>query len=703
MLNASTLTTCYRRRTAIAAAIIFILIALASGLGLFNWLNFLLYDIHFKVRGMRPTSNQVVLVYMNEESAVRLQRHQGSWSRQHMAKAILNLTAAGGEIIALDMIFSAPALDHNQDIELADAIYQSNNVVLARISSAPGLGSVDPLPIFQQGMIGDGFIDLPLDLDDCLRKVRFLNARPLANGTLQLLPSFALEVARTYRNLDYEFDFSHTDFFTLGGSDQEQLKLPFPELLINYYGNDNVFTQLNYADVVTNQFDPQQVAGKIILVGSKLKTEKDVFNTPFTRYRRVNSPFAHQFAKSINTIQEAKEPGMACHAHAIETILNQSFITPLSNRWNWVLLIIITALGYPLFFRQTKTGNSIIAGSIMLIIILGLCQLAFQHGLWVKSPPLLAAIMCQLIAGFTLLKIYEQRRSEWVTSIFGKYVSESIVDRLVQGEITPNMDGQHKELTILFADLRSFTSISEQLSAQQTTQLLNTFFAAMIPQIQDRQGTVDKLIGDAIMAFFGAPVTYADHAKQAATAALNMLQTLHELKLNNDLPGIQQLEIGIGLNSGEVTVGNLGCEDFMDYTVIGDNVNLAARMEGLNKVYGSHILLSEQTAKLLDDNFTVRELDLVRVKGKHNTTNLYELVGFSSQLDNYQLELLQLFAKGLELYRNRNWSHAQHYFKQALALNPDDTPSSMYLHRIAQLQANPPEREWDGITYFMRK
>ena len=703
MLNASTLTTCYRRRTVIAATIIFILIALASGLGLFNWLNFLLYDIHFKVRGTRPTSDQIVLVYMDEESAVRLQRHQGSWSRQHMAKAIKHLTAAGSEIIALDMIFSAPALDHNQDVELADAIYRSNNVILARISSAPGLGSVDPLPIFQQGMIGDGFIDLPLDLDDCLRKVRFLNASPLEDGTLQLLPAFALEVARTYRNLDYEFDFTHANFFTLGGVDQDRLKLPFPELLINYYGSDSVFTQLNYADVVTNQFDPQQVAGKIILIGSKLKTEKDLFNTPFTRYRRVKSPFAHQFAKTINAVQEAKEPGLACHAHAIETILNQTFITPLSSRGNWGLLVLINTMGYPLFFRQTKTSSSIISGSILLIAILALCQLAFQYGLWIKSPPLLAAALCQLIAGFALLKIYEQRRSEWVTSIFGKYVSESIVDRLVQGEITPNMEGQRQELTILFADLRSFTSISEQLSAQQTTHLLNTFFAAMIPQIQNRQGTVDKLIGDAIMAFFGAPVTYADHAQQAAIAALNMLQTLHELKRDNDLPGLQQLEIGIGLNSGEVTVGNLGCEEFMDYTVIGDNVNLASRMEGLNKVYGSHILLSEQTAKLLDNSLSVREIDLVIVKGKHNATTLYELVGFSSQLDESQLELLELFAKGLTLYRNKDWSQAKHYFEKALVLNPDDSPSSLYLQRIAEWQANPPGQEWDGITRFMRK
>ncbi len=703
MLNASTLTRRYRRMTIYATGIIFIAVALAASCGLFNWFDALVYDLHFKVRGERPPSGQVVLVYMDEQSAARLNRHQASWSRHNMAQALRNLTSAGSEIIALDMIFSAPANNPQDDEDLASTISSCNNVVLARITAVPGLGAVEPLPIFQQGMIGDGFIDLPLDRDNYLRKVRFLTASPLEDGSLQLIPAFSLEIVRTYRNLDYKFNFTHPNFFTLGSIEQQQLKLPYPELLINYYGTDKVFTQLNYADVVSNQFDPQLVAGKIVLIGSKLKTEKDVFNTPFTRYRSLQSSEEYRFAKNITTVQDAKEPGVACHAHAIETILNQAFIIQLERYKFYLLLLTVALIGHSLFFRQRKTGQAFLNSSMLLLGVLALCQFSFHHGLLINATPLLTVIVAQLISSFTLLKIHEKRRSDWVTSVFGKYVSASVVNHLVQGEINPNMDGQAQELTILFADLRSFTSISEQLNAKQTTQLLNTFFAAMIPQIQQLNGTVDKLIGDAIMAIFGAPISYPDHAQRAAEAALNMLNTLKQLQLDNDLPGLQKLKIGIGINSGEVTVGNLGCEAFMNYTVIGDNVNLASRLEGLNKIYGCNIIISQQTAMQLDASLCTRELDRVMVKGKDNATTLYELVGFSAQITAEQHERLELFARGLELYRAREFDAAQLCFNQILLRNDNDGPSQLFLQRIAELQTTPPGSEWDGITRFQRK
>lgn len=703
MLNASTLTSRYRRMTIYATGLIFITVTLAASCGLFNWFDALMYDLHFKIRGERTPSGQVLLVYMDEQSAARLNRHQASWSRHNMAQALHNLTTAGSEIIALDMIFSAPANNPQEDAELAATITACNNVVLARIAAVPGLGAVEPLPIFQQGMIGDGFIDLPLDRDNYLRKVRFLTATPLEDGSLQLVPAFALEIARTYRNLDYQFDFSHPNFFTLGSTAQQQLKLPYPELLINYYGTDRVFSQLNYADIVSNNFDPKLVAGKIVLIGSRLKTEKDVFNTPFTRYRSLQSSEGYRFAKNITTVQNAKEPGVACHAHAIETILNQAFILPLERYKFLLLMLCVAIIGHPLFFRQRKTAQAFFNSSIMVLCVLIMCQLAFQYGLLINATPLLTIIVVQLIASFALLKIHEKRRSDWVTSVFGKYVSESVVNHLVQGEINPNMDGQTQELTILFADLRSFTSISEQLNAQQTTQLLNTFFAAMIPQIQQLNGTVDKLIGDAIMAIFGAPISYPEHAQRAAEAALNMLSTLKQLQQHSSLPGMQQLKMGIGINSGEVTVGNLGCEEFMNYTVIGDNVNLASRLEGLNKVYNCNIIISQQTALQLDTSLCMRELDRVMVKGKDNATTLYELVGFSAQVTENQRNVLDLFANGLQLYRERRFDAAQLCFNQALAINANDGPSQLFLQRIAKLQASPPESGWDGTTRFERK
>ncbi|OQY16873.1 MAG: hypothetical protein B6I36_09700 [Desulfobacteraceae bacterium 4572_35.1] len=703
MHNAAELDRRYRRIAIYTTVAIYAVVAISVSLGLFNWLDAMFYDLHFKMRGFRQPSGQVVLVYMDENSASRLQRHQGTWSRRNMALALNNLTAAGSEIIGLDMIFFAPANDPQHDIELASAIDRSNNVVLARIAAVPGQSAIEPLQILRYGMIGDGFIDLPLDRDNYLRKVRFLTATPLSDGSLQLVPAFSLEIARTFRNLDFQFDFSHPDHFTLGSKEQRQLKLPYPELLINYYGTDSVFQQINYADVVTNQFDPQLVAGKIVLIGSRLKTEKDLFNTPFTRYHSLHSSANHKFAKNITSIQVAKEPGLSCHAHAIETILNQSFIIPLQEPKFLLLLLLVAIIGHPLILSRRKTAHTLLYSSLLLSMTLLLSQSSFQHGLWIKIPAILTIIIGQFLASVALLKIHEKQRSQWLTSVFGKYVSETVVKQLVQGDINPNMEGQSQELTILFADLRSFTSISEHLTPQQTTQLLNTFFGEMIPQIQRQHGTVDKLIGDAIMAVFGAPISYDDHAQRGAEAALNMLSALKKLQHEQQLPGLEQLKIGIGLNSGEVTIGNLGCKEFMNYTAIGDNVNLASRLEGLNKIYGSSILLSQQTAQQLDSSVFLRELDWVTVKGKDNITVLYELVGFRAQLNEDQLELMEKFAQGLTLYRKRNWDAAQKCFEQALKLKNDDGPSALFLQRCTQLRNNPPSEEWDAITRFKRK
>ena len=240
-----------------------------------------LYDLHMKWRGKEKVSDKIVLVLMNEKSAVELKRNKESWSRKQLAEAIYNLTKAGSEIIGIDMVLSSPDLDPKADISLAKAINDCNNVVLARVSVSPA-GEIVPLPVFGEGMIGDGFIDIPLDEDEILRKIRFLNAKPLPDGNLQLSPSFSLELARSFLNIDFNLNFSGRDFFEMGSEDGKKLHLPYPELLINYKGDYTLFERISYADAVMNRFPPDKVKGKIILIGSSLATQKDFFSTPFT-------------------------------------------------------------------------------------------------------------------------------------------------------------------------------------------------------------------------------------------------------------------------------------------------------------------------------------------------------------------------------------------------------------------------------------
>ena len=681
-----------------------ILMAIAAGawLGLFSWLNLFSYDLHFNIRGARPTSGEVVLVYMDQTSSFELGRKQGNWSRRYMATALRNLHSAGAEIIGLDMIFSSPGYDPQADRELAEAIYACNNVVLARIASAPYFGAVTPLEIFRAGMIGDGFIDLPLDRDECLRRIRFFSAVPTPNDEVELVPAFALELVRTYLNLDYCFDFSSADHFIMGAPDGKNIALPYPELRINYYGTDAVFPRLSYADVVYNRFDPEVVRGKIVMLGSNLQTEKDFFTTAFTRHGSEVDSFQGMFRSVVADVQHSKATGLSCHAHAIETILEHAYIHSPGTRTIVLWWLGVWLIGQWLFYRRNAIVPALLALPLSWVLVFTTSQWLFNRNIWLASPPILVLLGLQMVSGFALQKRHEKKRSRRITGMFGKYVSDSIVQQLIDGRISPEMGGQRKNLSIFFSDLRSFTSLAERLDAQQTATLLNRYFAAMIPIVQANSGTVDKLIGDAILAFFGAPLPDANHQSHAAAAGLLMLQGLEQLK-EEPIPGVSELNLGIGINSGDVTIGNLGCDKFMDYTVVGDNVNLASRLEGLNKVYGTRIILSEYTAAALTHEFCVRELDRVVVKGKHQPVTIYELMGYQKHLPRETLEMLDCFHAALELYRRQEWQQACAKLNMALKLQPQDGPSALYLQRATTFCKTPPPHDWDGLTRFHEK
>jgi len=312
-------------------------------------------------------------------------------------------------------------------------------------------------------------------------------------------------------------------------------------------------------------------------------------------------------------------------------------------------------------------------------------------------------ISLQFVAGILTQRAFSKRKTAMVTSLFGKYVSPGVVDELLKGDIDTNLEGRRENLTVLFSDLRSFTTLSEALGARDTSRLLNVYFDAMIPLVFKYGGTLDKLIGDAVMAFFGAPVRLGDHPEQAARSALDMLSSLTRLKRESSLPGVESLEIGIGLNSGIATVGNLGSHHFMDYTIIGDTVNLASRLEGLNKYYGTRLLISEFCAGGLGEEFLVRTLDCVRVKGKETPVTICELRGYRDLSDTRELEALSLFEEGLRCYRHRHWQQAHGHFDSVLALWPDDRPAALYIDRIDRLQATPPGDDWEAVETFTTK
>ena len=286
-----------------------------------------------------------------------------------------------------------------------------------------------------------------------------------------------------------------------------------------------------------------------------------------------------------------------------------------------------------------------------------------------------------------------------ITDLFGKYLAPDVVRELLKDDLSDRLEGRHRDITILFSDLRGFTSLSEKLGPAETGHLLNTYFDSMIPLVFKWKGTLDKLIGDAIMAFFGAPLEIEDHPEQAAGCALLMIEAINALRLKN-IPGAAELDLGIGINTGRAIVGNLGSKEFMDYTVIGDSVNLASRLESLNKVYGTHIIVSEYTAKFIGDRFQLRKLDTVKVLGKDMPVSIFELMAPKEICDPKLPALAALFESGVDKYSQRNWSAALNCFQKALDIDPADQPCQLYLQRIERFVEAPPPDDWNGITVY---
>jgi adenylate cyclase len=277
-----------------------------------------------------------------------------------------------------------------------------------------------------------------------------------------------------------------------------------------------------------------------------------------------------------------------------------------------------------------------------------------------------------------------------------------VVEQVSKNPDQLKLGGEEKELTVLFSDIRGFSSISEGLSAGELVRLLNQYFAAMTELVFRDGGMLDKYLGDGIMAVYGAPLAFPNHAYQACNTALRMLSRLEMLQTNWRAAGLPRIDIGIGINSGRMVVGNMGSEDYLEYTVIGDEVNLASRLEGANKEYATHIIISESTWEHVKDRIATRELDIIQVKGKKRPTRIFEVLGFLP-LDGVELQKAQQFEAGVHAYRERRWRDAIDSFHRSLALAPGDHPSQLYIRRCEEFLASPPPADWDGVYRMKTK
>jgi adenylate cyclase len=445
-------------------------------------------------------------------------------------------------------------------------------------------------------------------------------------------------------------------------------------MYINFIGPARSIPAISYHSVLEGDFDPSQVEGRIVLIGNTHSLGKDFF--------------------SVST--DSRMSGVEVHAHALSTILNNRFVHHASTHLLVFLTIVMGILGVSIIFSSRISAMT----NLLLVIMAGLLVFAsgyllFTHlYVWLDVAPLLLSFIGNgMLTGFYQWN-KSRKRVLRIRNMFGRYVSRNVVDVILSKEAPVELEGHKRNLSILFSDLRGFTPLSETVDARDVSKFLSRYFEQMIDAVFKNKGTLDKLIGDAVMAFFGAPLEVEDHPAAACRCALDMEERLEEINRSDIIPGGIPLELGIGINTGEVVVGNMGSPQYFDYTVIGDTVNLASRLESLNKHYKTRIIISEATYSLISNYFLCRELDFVRVKGKLEPTQIYELLPDKGSA---MIDAVEHYQIALSYYRKGQWQDALKELHRALTVHPEDGPSQKLSERCRLYIEHPPPADWNGV------
>jgi adenylate cyclase len=458
------------------------------------------------------------------------------------------------------------------------------------------------------------------------------------------------------------------------------------QALINYHGRAYTYPHFSMADVVQRKLPAADFRDKIVLIGATATGIGDIKSTPYSG---------------------TDYPGVEIHANVIDNILHNDFLVRGAKQQLWDAIFILL-FGIPLgIWMALVQPRWMWLGAGLLIPLAALDYGAFLRGWWLNFTVPAMTLVGNVVFVSLYRVLVEEKEKRKVRAEFSNYLSPEVIRRLL---IDPRLvDPKKTDITVMFSDIRGFTTISEKLDAQELALFLNQYLSDMTSIVFKNNGTLDKYIGDAVMAFWGAPFEEPGHATKACNAALEMMKRVRELQKVWEAEGKPKLEIGIGLNTGVASVGRMGSSLRRGYTALGDAVNLSSRLEGSNKDYGTHIIVNETTYEgAKDDGFVFRELDLIRVKGKLQPVTIYQLMGRQADLaadgraEEVRLQVEQ-FANALELFRNRKWDAAQRAFQEFLDRWPGDGPSRVYWKRCQEYLFDEPSANWDGVFVMTHK
>jgi adenylate cyclase len=689
-------------------------------------------DLRFRLRGSRPTSPLIALVAFDDRTvteAPELFQRRAGW-----AQLLRALEELGPEQVGIDALFTDPEHLLAPDLEAA---------IRAQLALAPDAGTPESALLARVGeeLGGDGALEQALaelgtatlimhagdtgaaspTADPSWSRGRYgqvvqggLAPRPAAN-VLASLPRFNARAAALGLATVYEDDTNTVRAVELGrehggglyaplalqllrrhlGVDRGQLAWLGPEeavtvgprrfalegdrsLYLNFRGPADSFPTYSAIDVARGRVPSEALRGKIVLVGLS-----------HLGHDRVRTPFSPSV------------PGFEVQATFLDNLLAGD---PLRRAPWWADAAIPLALGLLValaFFLVGSPGNQVITSLGVLGSYLAAATWLFAaRDRWVPVAGPVASVLGATLACLALSYLGEGRQRRWLRRSFARYLGNELIDELVQDPSRLRLGGERRTLTVLFSDIRDFTTLSERLDPEQLVSFLNTYLTPMTQAVLAEQGLLDKYIGDAVMAVFGAPLPRVQHADQGLRTVLRMHEALAELTPLLAQQGLE-LKIGIGINTGEMVVGNMGSAERFDYTVVGDAVNLASRLEGLTKVYGAFCLVGEATVRAAGPGFRFREVDRVQVKGKREPVAIHELLGGPGrELARYAEP--QAFEAALADYRAGRWAQARTAFAACAARDPGDKVAALYVQRLAELGEQAPDG-WTGTHAFHTK
>jgi len=675
-------------------------------------------DLRMVSRGQLPTTGQVIIATVDEKSLSEIGRWP--WSRSMTAKLVDSLKEYGAKAVGFDIVFAEPeqSTGPSADAILAKSVKSAKNVSLGYFfhtsmkdveflseeyinASGSLIGGSMYSMVREKGHEGDynlitAYAPVPSikAIAESGENCGYFNAFPDPDGVIRWSPLvikfqdnfyYSLPIALLMQYLDYPMIVLNLAEFGVDGVMLGDLRIPTDEigrLLINYLGPAKTFPHYSISDIIAGRLSPELIKGKIVIVGATATGIYDLRVTPF-------SPVY---------------PGVELHATVVENILQGNFL----EQSAWTTFIDICGI---IFFGMI-IGIAIprlkaLQGILLVMVLLGgfvagNTLIFAKYNTWLNMVyPVLTMMTIYLV--ITVYRYFtEEREKKKIRGAFQYYLTASVINELLKDPTKLKLGGDKKDLTVMFSDIRGFTTISEKLTPEELVHLLNEYLTAMTDIVFKYEGLLDKYIGDAIMAVFGAPVDQPDHALRSCRTALEMMATLKGLQQKWAAEGRPFVDIGVGINSGDMVVGNMGSNMRFDYTVMGDNVNLSSRLEGINKEYGTHIVISEFTYEVVKEEVFCRELDAVRVKGKKLPVKIYELICERKDAAEHE-EYIGRFHAGLAHYKAARWDEGIAAFKSVLEIRPDDPPAKLYIQRCQDLKENPPEGEWDGVFTMTRK